>query len=159
MARRSWTIEDLKAATRKSSSIRQVLRRLGLKEAGGNYSLVKKYLEQSNIDFNHFKGKAWNRGLTGLSSPRIPLADILVRKSDFQSFKLKKRLFQEGLKKEACEECGWNKASVDGRIPLELHHVNGNTRDNRIENLVVLCPNCHSLKLNHRGRNRKTVQW
>ncbi|HKP51497.1 MAG TPA: HNH endonuclease [Chloroflexia bacterium] len=53
-----------------------------------------------------------------------------------------------------CEECGWARRAVDGRLPLELHHMNGNRYDNRLENLIVLCPNCHSLKDNHRGLNK-----
>lgn len=75
--------------------------------------------------------------------------------SDYQSFKLKSRLFSEKLKIPCCEECGWAKKSEDGRIPLELDHINGNRRDNRLENLRILCPNCHSLKPTHRGLNKK----
>ncbi|KKQ13143.1 MAG: hypothetical protein US27_C0015G0001, partial [Candidatus Moranbacteria bacterium GW2011_GWF1_36_78] len=51
--------------------------------------------------------------------------------------------------------CGWHKVSKDGRLPLELDHINGDSKDNRIKNLRVLCPNCHSLKPTHRGRNIK----
>jgi hypothetical protein len=54
-----------------------------------------------------------------------------------------------------CEECGWNKRAADGRLPLELHHVNGNKQDNLLENLVILYPNCHSLKDNHRGLSKR----
>ncbi len=87
--------------------------------------------------------------------PFIKLTEILVENSTYQSFKLKKRLFSARLKKPSCEECGWAQVSIDGRIPLELDHINGNRHDNRIENLRVLCPNCHSLKPTHRGMNRK----
>ena len=45
------------------------------------------------------------------------------------------------------------KKSIDGRIPLELDHINGDRHDNRIKNLRILCPNCHSLQPTHRGRN------
>ena len=83
--------------------------------------------------------------------------DILKKESFFQSHKLKKRLFAVKIKPMHCEECGWNKTSKDGRLPLELHHVNGDSRDNRIENLISLCPNCHSLQPTHRGRNKKVA--
>jgi 5-methylcytosine-specific restriction endonuclease McrA len=87
--------------------------------------------------------------------PKIPLKRILVKKSSYQSYKLKNCLFREGLKQRKCEICGWAKKSPDGRKPLELDHINGDSQDNRLENLRILCPNCHSLQPTHRGRNRK----
>ncbi|MEK7187665.1 MAG: HNH endonuclease [Patescibacteria group bacterium] len=155
MAKRSWTKDQLKIAVKDSPSYRQVLSKLGLREAGGNYVQLKKYIREHNLDTVHFKGKAWNKGLTGIGRPRISLDSILIKNSSFQSFKLKKRLFSADLKKKKCEECGWAKMSEDGYLPLELDHINGDRHDNRLENLRVLCPNCHSLKPTHRGKNRK----
>ena len=155
MRPKKWTKDQLRLAAKQSFSIRQVLRRLGLKEAGGNYSQVKKFLSLYKINTKHFKGMGWSKGLVGIGKPRISTDKILVKNSDFQSFKLKKRLFKEKIKMPKCEECGWAKYSIDGRLPLELDHINGDSRDNRLENLRILCPNCHSLKPTHRGRNRK----
>lgn len=155
MKLKSWTENDLKKAVQNSKSIRQVLNCLHLIPAGGNYSQIQKFLSLYKIDTSHFKGQGWSKGLHGIGKPRIELKDILVCNSSFQSFKLKKRLFEVKLKPQHCEECGWNKMSEDGRVPLELDHINGDSRDNRLENLRVLCPNCHSLKPTHRGRNRK----
>ncbi|HEY4484200.1 MAG TPA: HNH endonuclease signature motif containing protein [Candidatus Paceibacterota bacterium] len=152
--KRTWTTEQLREAVKKSPSYRQVLAKLKLREAGGNYEQLKKYIEENNFSTKHFKGKAWNKGLRGLGKPLIPLEKILIRNSTYQSFKLKKRLFQVNLKSMSCEECGWSKKSVDNRIPLELDHINGDRHDNRLENLRILCPNCHSLQLTHRGKNR-----
>lgn len=153
MSKRSWNEEQLKLAVKNATSIRQVLQKLNLKEAGGNYEQVKKYIKECNLKTDHFTGKAWNRGLIGVGTPRIPLEKILVQNSSFQSFKLKKRLFAEKLKPQQCEECGWAQKAPDGRLPLELDHINGNKADNRLNNLRVLCPNCHSLKPTHRGKN------
>lgn len=153
--KRSWTEAELKSAVENSKSIRQVLNCLNLKMAGGNYTQIHKYIDEYKISVTHFTGKAWNKGMTGVGKPRIELKDILKKNNYFQSYKLKKRLFTAGIKKQACEECGWNKKTEDGRLPLELDHINGDNKDNRIENLRVLCPNCHSLKATHRGRNRK----
>ncbi len=153
--KRKWSEHDLREAAKQSKSIRQTIQKIGLVEAGGNYVQVKKYLKLYKIDISHFKGKAWNKGLHGIGKPIIPLEKILVQNSSFQSYKLKNRLFKEGLKKISCENCGWSKKSKDGRIPLELDHINGNSADNRLENLRILCPNCHSLEPTHRGCNKK----
>jgi len=109
------------------------------------------------IDISHIIGQAWNRGLKGIGKPRLSLNEILVKNSYFQSHKLKKRLFMAGLKKIHCEECGWSKKSPDGRIPLELDHINGDSHNNCLDNLRILCPNCHSLKPTHRGRIRNKI--
>jgi len=153
--KRTWTKQELKKATKKSLSIRQVLFKLNLIPAGGNYSQIKKYLKLYKIDIQHFKGRGWNKGMKIIGTPRIPLNKILVKNSNFQSYKLKNRLFVAKLKLPKCEECGWAKKSNDGRLPVELDHINGDSKDNRLENLRILCPNCHSLKPTHRGRNSR----
>ena len=153
MNRRTWSEVQLRSAVLASTSYRQVLLKLNLREAGGNYEQVKKYIAELGIKIEHFKGRAWNRGLQVKGVPRIPLEKVLVKKSFYQSFKLKKRLFAAKLKPMQCEECGWAKTTADGYLPLELDHINGDRRDNRLENLRILCPNCHSLKPTHRGRN------
>jgi hypothetical protein len=155
MKPRSWTVEELKKAVKSSRSIRQVLQKLGLKEAGGNYAQIKKYLHLYKIDTSHLKGRAWKKGMKMPFIAKIPLEKILVKNSSYQSYKLKNRLFREKIKKPKCEICGWAEKASDGRVPLELDHINGDGNDNRLENLRILCPNCHSLQPTHRGLNRK----
>ncbi len=152
--KKRWTKKQLVKAVRESSSFRQVIKTLGLIPAGGNYDQVKKYIDLYNLDIGHFKGRSWNKGMRGIGKPLISLNDILVNNSNYQSYKLKNRLFKDGLKKAECEMCGWCKTSPDGRIPLELDHINGDGRDNRLNNLRILCPNCHSLQPTHRGLNQ-----
>ena len=151
--KRSWCEEDLRRAAKECKSVRQVLCRLKLRQAGGNYSQINKYLKLYKIDIKHFTGRGWSKGLKGIGKPIYKLEDILVKNSNFQSFKLKKRLFDSKLKPEHCELCGWKKRSNDGRLPLELDHINGDSMDNQLKNLRILCPNCHSLQPTHRGRN------
>jgi len=154
--KRRWSEAQLIGAVKNSTSFRQVLSKVGLIQAGGNYDQIKKYVKELSLNTSHFKGKAWNKGLRGQLRPIIPIANVLVSNSNFQSYKLKKRLFSEGLKHPRCEECGWARRSTDGRLPLELDHINGDRHDNRLENLRILCPNCHSMQPTHRGRNRKS---
>ncbi len=155
MRKRKWDKKTLEKAVKDSFSIRQVLHILGLKEAGGNYTQIKKFINFYKIDSIHFKGKAWNKGLTGIGKPLLSIDKVLIKNSTFQSFKLKKRLFNDKIKESKCELCGWAQKSPDGRLPLELDHINGDKSDNRLNNLRILCPNCHSLQLTHRGKNIK----
>ena len=153
--RRSWTDENLKVAVKDSRSYRMVLMKLNLIPAGGNYTQVKRRVSQLELSTEHFLGKGWNIGLEFVPKPRKPLEELLTSGSGVQSYKLKAKLFAAGLKQPRCELCGWCKKSSDGRVPVELDHINGNHADNRIENLRILCPNCHSLQPTHRGKNKK----
>ena len=118
-----------------------------MKGTNENIEQLKKELEEQNIDYSALPVKT--------IFEKIPIEEILVENSTYQSAKLKKRLIDEGLKEERCELCGigneWN-----GRpLSLQLHHINGNHADNRIENLQILCPNCHSQTENYRGKKHK----
>lgn len=152
---RSWTDEALVKAVKESRSYRMVLIKLQLIPAGGNYEQIKRRIRELAITTEHFTGMGWNVGLTFVPKPPQAIEKLLVLDSPAQSYVLKKRLFLEGLKQPKCEMCGWHEISEDGRVPVELDHINGDHHDNRLENLRILCPNCHSLQLTHRGRNKK----
>ncbi len=157
---RSWSDEMLKSAVDSSTSIRQVIIKLGLVPAGGNYVQVQYAIKRLELDTSHFMGQAWYKGWKSdyKRAERVQdLYAVLVKGSRVQSHKLKKRLFHAGLKQQKCEQCGWSEMSEDGRIPVELDHINGDRYDNRIENLRILCPNCHSLQPTHRGKNKKVL--
>ncbi len=153
--KRSWTDEQLIEAAKKARSYRQVLLTLQLVPAGGNYDQVQRRIQELGIKTNHFTGKGWNVGLIFKPRVAVPVEAHLVNNSDVQSYKLKVKLFAKGLKQPKCELCGWATVTPDGRIPLELDHINGVRKDNRLENLRILCPNCHSLQATHRGKNKK----
>lgn len=155
MKSRKWNRESLINAVGESFSIRQVIKKVGLVPAGGNYEQIKKYIKLYRINSSHFRGKGWSKGLVGIGKPRLPIEKILVKDSGFQSYKLKNRLFKDKVKKPVCEICGWAERTIDGRIPLELDHINGDRHNNRLENIRILCPNCNSLQSTHRGRNIK----
>ena len=128
-----------------------VCRALELNPTGGNYAIVKKLIADNNIDISHFKKEPWNKGLSIKCEDyyQWQLKDLLIENSPHKNTnKLKHRLFKEGLKQMKCEKCGL----IDSNI-LELHHINGNSTDNRLENLQILCPNCHSKTDNFRGKN------
>lgn len=70
------------------------------------------------------------------------------------SFKFKNKLFKFKFKEKKCENCKLD-TWLDSTIPLELHHIDGNHINNNLENIQILCPNCHSLTHNYRGKNKK----
>lgn len=150
---RRWTYPQLRRAAQHARSYRDLLLRVGLKPAGGNYSHIQRIIREQNIKLPKYQGTGWSRGLRGIGKPRIAIENILRKDSYFQSYKLKKRLWIAGLKKRKCELCGWSKFAPGGRLPLELDHINGDRYDNRLENLRILCPNCHSIQPTHRGLN------
>jgi hypothetical protein len=154
MRKRIWSDNQLILAVETSSSIRQIIIKLGLRPTGGNYKQVHDYINELNLSTTHLVGKAWNKGLRYHIGPKQKLEDLLVVGSKVQSYKLKLRLFRAKLKMERCEHCGWKETSEDGRLPLELDHINGNHLDNRLENLRILCPNCHSLTPTYRRRGK-----
>lgn len=140
----------------KNFSYRAVLQTLGLVPAGGNYSHVTARIIELNLSTEHFTGKGWNVGWKfDPRKSKITLGELLVENRPTQSHKLRVRLIAEGIKQPSCELCGWAQVSADGRLPLELDHINGNHADNRLENLRILCPNCHSLQPTHRGKNKR----
>ena len=146
---------EFERAARIAFSIAGMCKLLGLKPSGGNYRLMHNAIKNYALDISHFRGQGWNVGQKFNPNPSIPLDQILVKDSRYQSFKLKNRLIKEGVKRRICESCGLTQwQNMD--IPLELHHLNGDNRDNRLENLQLLCPNCHALTDTYRGKNNKS---
>ena len=103
-----------------------------------------------------FSSCAWSdavrRGAVTRRPRAMPLEQLLGAPRNRNH--LKQRLLELGLKQKACETCGCSEWR--GRpLSLALHHINGQSQDNRLENLQLLCPNCHSQTENFAGRNRR----
>ena len=151
--RRTWTDADLAEIVRTSVSIAQVLRRLGYNPSGGMHRFVSAHIRRLELNTEHFTGQAWARGRRGFPTrPARPLEAILVANSIYSSATLRQRLIREGLKEPRCEICGLTTWRGEP-LPLALDHINGDPCDNRLENLRILCPNCHALTDTWCGRN------
>lgn len=149
----SYTLEEFKDSVLNSSSISQALTKLGLSPKGGNYRVFKKFQKLYNIDTSHFTGQGHLKGKTHNYNV-TPLSEILVKDSEYSSHRLRQRLIKEGLKEYKCECCGLNEW-LGEPIPLELDHIDGDHFNNTIENLKILCPNCHAKTTTYRGKNKK----
>ena len=115
--------------------------------------IIKEKIAKHKLDTSHFTGMGWRKGKK-IPGEKIPLSKILVNGSTYRTSLIRPRLIKEGLKEHKCEICG-NTTWQGKEIPLELHHINGVNTDNRIENLQLLCPNCHPLTDTFRGKNIK----
>lgn len=138
--------QELEQIVKKSFSYADVCRALEVPPRGSYYTTVKKLIK--DLDISHFNKGAWNKGrkIKSVSYQKAPIQQILIENSPHtNSGKLRARLIKEGLKESKCEICGCTES-------LELHHINGNHQDNRLENLQILCANCHRKTNNFRGK-------
>jgi hypothetical protein len=114
----------------------------------------KKALELGVFNPNP-SGKGTNKPIT--DNRKIPLYEILNGEHpQYQTYKLKKRLIEEGIFEDKCSKCGWG-IIPEGRdlTPCELDHIDGNPNNHSKDNLILLCPNCHSLTRTYRFRRGK----
>lgn len=140
MKYREYTDEDVIKFAAEVTSLSQLLEKLELKKAGGNYANMKRILQRLKVDCDHWVGQAWNKDKQ------------LKDWSDYtKSRQVKKHLIRiKGHQCEVCLNTLWNNFP----IPLELHHLDGDRTNNKETNLQLLCCNCHAQTDNWRARNR-----
>lgn len=139
---RTWTDKDLETAVKTSKTKTEVLDKLGLRSRNsGNYQTIDKYINTLQLDTSHFVENFVGKR----SFKELDIKDVLIENSQYTSTKsLKKKLLKKNLLKEKCYSCDiieW----FGKKLSLQLDHINGDRTDNRINNLRLLCPNCHSL--------------
>lgn len=151
-----YTKELLEENVKDCFSFSELCKRLGLAHAGSNPKTLRRKLNEFGVDYSHFTGQNWN------SNSKNPVyirtyTKSLSENSSLSSGHTKRLLFRLGLKINKCECCGLTEW-LGKPISCELHHINGDHTDNRVENLIILCPNCHSQTDNFRNRKGKSAQ-
>ena len=134
---------------KRCTNIYQILKILGKRGTNEYYKQITKILEDNNIDTSHFKPEQPIREHDNIV---LETKEYLVSGSTIGSSQLRNKLIKDNIKESKCERCG--RTEWEGKpIPLQLHHINGDKTDNRLENLIILCPNCHSQTDNFRNKN------
>ncbi len=158
MSYRKWTDQELIEAVKNSKTKTEVLRNLKLDSRNsGNFQTINAYIIKLNIDTSHFIKKA-SKSIFRTRE----LSEILIKNSDYlHSNNLKERLIKENILIKKCYNsvCNitstWNNKSIN----LHLDHINGIHDDNRLENLRLLCPNCHSQTDTYCRGIRRKKDW
>lgn len=147
--------EQYRQAVTQSLSFAGALRLLGVVPEGGNYRVLHRAIKRLGLDTSHFAGQSWAKG-TRASQRGRPLGDFLSNTYPIQSDRLRRRLISEGIFERRCSGCRLD-SWTDQPIPLELDHIDGNHQNNALENLRLLCPNCHALTPTFRGKNKTSA--
>jgi Zn finger protein HypA/HybF involved in hydrogenase expression len=138
----------------RAASVTEILRNIGVSQGNSSRKTLQKRIEFLQIDASHLS--AWKEKTRDrLSQKKIPLEEVLVEHSTYQRRHIKDRLIEEGLMENRCAICGLEPEWEGKELTLELDHINGIKDDNRLENLRLICPNCHSQTKTFSGRNQK----
>jgi predicted RNA-binding Zn-ribbon protein involved in translation (DUF1610 family) len=146
MRKSKYTKELLTKYASECISIAGVIRKLELRQSGGNHSHISRKLKYYEIDISHFLGKTSNCGKNHKGSKKNHWTKILIKKDSGArkpSFILRRALIESG-REYKCSSCG-NDGKWNGKeLRLQIDHKNGDWLNNQLENLSFLCPNCHS---------------
>lgn len=131
--------EQFRQLISESFSYNEVLRKINMAHGRSSNDIIKRRCAELNISCDHFK-KTGNG-----TNPQFSLEEILIENSTYtNNSRLKERLLSNGLLENKCALCGNVGMWLNKPLSLQLDHINGKHNDNRIENLRMLCPNCHT---------------
>lgn len=150
-----YTSELLAPLVKQSNSVAEVLRALGLRQYGSIHTHIAKTIRKHGLDTSHFTGRASNAGAAHKGGPdKKTSEEILVqgRCKDRRepAYRLRRALLDAG-RAYVCGGCSTPPLWQGQTLRLHVEHRNGDWSDNRIDNLMFLCPNCHSQTPTHSG--------
>lgn len=136
--------DEFAQLVQKSRSFQELASKIGyVKTGGGTQETLKKVVKERNLDISHFTGQGWNKGHYDYNTfkencPKKNGKTTLAAIID--------------LRGQECEQCH-NTLWLGQPINLEIHHKDGNHNNSSLDNLQLLCPNCHSYTENYCGKN------
>lgn len=149
MARlKKLNLDDVRQVVKETFSAAEACRRLGM-STQGSATRFRKYLKDNEIDFSHWTGQLWSKGKTSLEDKRIKSTgstyeDVFCEDSSANATYVKSLIIRKQLLPYKCSVCDMNPIWNGKELKLQMDHINGNKRDQRLENLRMICPNCHS---------------
>ncbi|MFJ7955370.1 HNH endonuclease signature motif containing protein [Streptomyces sp. NPDC096319] len=153
-----WTREVLAEAVAASTNMWEVLRRLGVELVGGQHTHISRRIRDYGLDTTHFTPPARTERMRFNQRRRTPEEILVLNTSPHprraRSSRTKAAMLEAGVE-ERCAMCRTEAEWLGDPLPLEVDHIDGDWRNNRIENLRLLCPNCHSTTDTYRGRGKR----
>lgn len=146
--------EDFTKAYSTAKSYSDVCRAFNLRLQGSNFKVIKNLAIKFGLSKITY---SYADNIRKIHKMAAPLSEILIENSKAQSNDLKIRLIKESILKNECAECGLGAVWNGKPIILQLDHINGRCNDNRLSNLRILCPNCHTQTETHSGKRLKKV--
>lgn len=152
--KRKYTRELLEAAVRESTSVLQVMGKIGApKSSGGAHAWTKALIKEYKLDTSHFLGQAHYKGQSSFTK-KSPKEILVIRTNGRRedAHRLRRALVESGITYE-CKVCSQPPTWNGKPLTLQVDHINGDPLDNRINNLRFICPHCHTQTNNWGTKN------
>ena len=151
--------EEFRKVVMESFSITEVTKKCGFKtcKSGGGRNRVIQRIKNLGIDIGHFKvnGRQYEKPP---HNKIVDYTDVLKKNSNAHRITVKEIVLREKLVEYKCDICGNDGVWNNKRLSLQLHHKDGDATNNEIENLIFLCPNCHSQTDNYGYKNAQRLE-
>lgn len=152
----SNTREELKSIIDNSTSIKEAIETIGLRDVGNNRGTFLKVVDKLDLkgELNSLKERARKYQNKFLKQEETLFEDVFCECSIYPRKKARARIIKDNLLEYRCEICGNDGEWLGKSLSLHLDHINGIANDHRLENLRFLCPNCHNQTSTYAGKRK-----